>query len=116
MEDDEDLRLIFSTALSIAGFDVRQASDGIGALNLLEIEVPDLLVLDLLLPVIDGFTVQQEVAARKDLHRMPVVVVTAAPPEELRRIEPAACVLQKPVMPDQLVDVVRRSLESTNAR
>lgn len=115
MEDDEDLRLIFSTALSIAGYDVRQASDGLGALNLLEVEAPDLVVLDLFLPVIDGFTVHQEIAAREEFQRVRVVIVTAAPAEEIQRIEEAARVLRKPVMPDELVDVVRQSFAGLRA-
>jgi DNA-binding response OmpR family regulator len=111
VEDHGDLRRIFATALFVAGFDVLQASDGWMALNLLESDVPDLIVLDLFLPTISGFVVHEELTARSDLRHIPVVVVTAATPGQTKGLK-APCILYKPVMPDELVATVRTCLAS----
>ncbi|HEY7497594.1 MAG TPA: response regulator [Vicinamibacterales bacterium] len=109
VEDHADLRRIFATALFVAGFDVQQAADGWMALNLLETDPPDLVVLDLFLPNVSGFVVQQELAARVDLQHIPVVVVTAAGPEQTLGMK-VPCILHKPVLPDELVAAVRQCL------
>lgn len=57
VEDDSDLRQMFRTALSVAGYDVVQASDGLEALRQLEANDIECVVLDLSLPLIDGYAV-----------------------------------------------------------
>ncbi len=54
VEDDPDLRRIFANALFWAGFRVEQAGDGPTALQMIENDPPDVLVLDLMLPTLDG--------------------------------------------------------------
>jgi DNA-binding response OmpR family regulator len=110
VEDDADLRRLFRTALSVGGFDVEEAADGIDALRLIENHPPDLVVLDLMLRVLDGVSVQQELAARAATARIPIVVVTGSTIDTSNL--PVACVLHKPVMPDELIDVVHRCLGS----
>jgi putative two-component system response regulator len=110
VEDHGDLRAIYSTALSMEGFRVRQAIDGLAALHYLDGEpLPDLIVLDLFLPGVSGFVVQEELAARSDLRDIPTVVVTAATCEQTRNLH-ASCILYKPIMPNELVTTVRRCL------
>lgn len=110
VEDNEDLRFIFVQALTFAGFHVRQANDGLAALRYLDSEhPPDLVVLDLFLPTISGFVVAQDIEARAELQHVPVVVVTAATPEQTGHLD-VPCLLRKPVMPDELVAAVRKCL------
>lgn len=99
---------MFRTVLSLAGYDVEEAGDGLDALRLVENRTPDLVVLDLILQVIDGVSVQQELAARPVTSHIPVVIVTGSSIDTDRL--GVACVLHKPVMPDQLVNTVRRCL------
>jgi len=114
VEDHDDLRHIFSAALSLAGFEVKQASDGLAALHYLEFERPDLVVLDLFMPRVSGFVVHQDLASRSDLRHIPIVIVTAATIGQTAHLD-VACLLYKPVFPDELVEAVTRCLRSGGA-
>jgi CheY-like chemotaxis protein len=106
VEDDDDLRRLYVTALMLAGFDVGQATDGLEALHYLDgATPPDLIVLDLGLPNVSGYVVRQEIAAHAHTRDIPIVIVTGSPtPADRLNV---ACVLRKPVTPDQLVEAVR---------
>jgi two-component system sensor histidine kinase/response regulator len=108
VEDDEDLRRLFRTALALAAYDVIEAGDGLEALRWIDQSPPDLVVLDLLLPRISGMVVQQEIAAQAVTRQIPIVVITGSTmaAEEFD----VACFLRKPVSPDQLIDTVRSCL------
>ena len=108
VEDDEDLRRLFRTALILGGFDVIEAGDGLEALLRIDQSPPDLVVLDLMLPRLSGIAVQQEIAAQAVTRQIPVVVITGS------GIDPTgmqvACFLRKPVSPEQLLEVVRECI------
>lgn len=110
VEDDEDLRRLFRTALALAGYDVIEAGDGLEALQRIDGALPDLVVLDLVLPGMSGIVVQQELAAQALTRQIPVVVITgsAIDPSELQ----VACLLRKPISPDTLVEAVGNCLAS----
>jgi DNA-binding response OmpR family regulator len=108
VEDDVDLRRMFRTTLSMAGYDVEEAGDGIDALRMVESRLPDLIVLDLVLRALDGVSVQQELASRALTSQIPVVIVTGSTINTSAL--DVACVLRKPVMPDDLVKAVRHCL------
>jgi two-component system, OmpR family, response regulator RpaA len=108
VEDDVDLRRMFRTTLSMAGYDVEEAGDGIEALRIVESRLPDLIVLDLMLRALDGVSVQQELAARALTSQIPIVIVTGSTINTSAL--DVACVLRKPVMPDDLVTTVKLCL------
>lgn len=110
VEDDEDLRRLFRTALVLAGYDVVEAGDGLEALLRIDQAPPDLVVLDIVLPRLSGIAVQQEIAAQAVTRDIPVVVITGSA-MEADNLD-VACFLRKPVSPEQIVDVVRRCLAS----
>ena len=110
VEDDADLRRMYRTALTLAGFDVHDVSIGIDALRHIDQEAPDLIILDLMLPDINGMVVRQEIAAHAHTQRIPIVIVTGAT-LDLSTAD-VACVLRKPVAPDELVRVVQSCLHS----
>jgi len=110
VEDDADLRRMFRMALTIAGYDVEEAGDGIEALQLVENNPPDLVVLDLILRALDGFSVRQELAARASTRHIPIVVVTGSS-LNTGGLD-VACVMRKPVMADELVRTVVTCLAS----
>jgi two-component system cell cycle response regulator DivK len=110
VEDDADLRHMFRTALALSGYRVQEAGDGLEALKLLDCDPPDLVVLDLGLPIVSGLAVRQEIAAHAYTRDIPIVVVTgsAVAPETLD----VACVLYKPVTIDSLLQTVKSCLQA----
>lgn len=110
VDDDADLRRLFRTALSLAGYDVDEAGDGMEALRRIDYSPPDLVILDLILPGVSGVVVHQEIAAQAITRQIPVVVITGSgfASDDLD----VACFLRKPVSPDRLVDAVRSCLAS----
>ncbi len=106
VEDDPDLREVFQVALSFEGYDVREARGGFEALRMLDTDPPDLVLLDLGLPGIDGFAVRQEISANAFTQHIPVVIVTAST-QDLSHMD-AAVVLRKPISPVDVVAAVRR--------
>jgi DNA-binding response OmpR family regulator len=110
VEDDQALRRMYRTALTLAGFNVLEADDGLAALHFLDDRAPDIVVLDLILPTISGLVVQQEIAAHAHTRNIPIVVVTGSD-LSLDHVD-VPCVLRKPVSPESLVDAVRACLAS----
>jgi DNA-binding response OmpR family regulator len=108
VEDDPDLREVFQIALSFEGYDVCEARGGFEALRLLDTNPPDLVLLDLGLPGIDGYTVRQELSANAFTQHIPVVIVTAST-QDLTHLD-ADVVMRKPVSPTEVVEMVRRCL------
>jgi DNA-binding response OmpR family regulator len=114
VEDDENLRRLFRTALALEGFDVVEAGDGLEALLRIDQSPPDLVILDLLLPGLSGIVVQQEIAAQAMTQQIPIIVITGSDvgADDLD----VACFLRKPVSPDQLIATVRTCLASGASR
>lgn len=110
VEDDASLRTLWRTALRLEAFDVVEAGDGLDALKLIEASPPDLVVLDIGLPHVDGLSVRDDLAAQFYSRTIPVVVITGST-ADLSRLN-VACVLRKPVTIDQVVHVVRRCMPS----
>jgi DNA-binding response OmpR family regulator len=114
VEDDIPLRQLYRTALTGAGYNVREVGDGFTALQAFETYRPHLVVLNLMLPQVNGHIVREEMLAHSHLRHIPVVVVTGAASDgpELYQLE-AECILKKPIAPDALVDAVRKCLRSS---
>jgi DNA-binding response OmpR family regulator len=108
VEDDEGLRKLWRTALAFAGFEVMEAGDGIHALRVLDAYLPDLVVLDIGLPKLDGISVQQEIAAQAVTRHVPVVIVTGST-DELGHLD-VPCILRKPVAIEGLIQTIRKCL------
>jgi len=108
VEDDVDLAQLYQGVLRMSGFDAARVIDGVSALRLLEEEVPDLIVLDINLPVLNGDQLLREFAARPDLRQIPAIVVTGADIGPDVAVEQARQILRKPCSPDRLVSAVER--------
>jgi DNA-binding response OmpR family regulator len=110
VEDDPSLALMYRTSLSLSGFSVLIARDGLSALQVMEREHPDAAILDLMLPVLDGWTVLREFESLPASARIPVVVVTSADPGTASAY--ASAIIRKPCDPDYVVTTIRRHLAS----
>jgi DNA-binding response OmpR family regulator len=77
VEDEESLLKLQSILLTIRGYTVEGAMDGQAALEAVETMNPDLILLDIMLPKIDGFEVCRQVKANEETRHIPVVMLTA---------------------------------------
>jgi CheY-like chemotaxis protein len=110
VEDDAALRALWRTALRLDGYTVAEAGDGLEALKLIEASPPDLVVLDLGLPEVDGISVRKDLAAQVFSRHIPIVVITGST-EDLSYLD-VNCILKKPVTVDHVILVIRRCIES----
>jgi len=105
VEDEEPLRRVLRDLLEREGFTVVEAADGVQALDEVDRSAPDVLVLDLNLPRLDGYGVLSHLRARPSTAKLPVIVLTAKGDEdnEVRVFETGANdFLTKPFRPRAL--------------
>jgi DNA-binding response OmpR family regulator len=113
VEDDDDLRHGLMLRLRASGYYVVQAGDGYGAISTANRENPDLILLDIGLPVGDGFTVLKRLSGLPALAIVPVIVLTGRDPyltEPAVRKFRVAAFLRKPADNAELLDAVSRAL------
>ena len=82
VEDEEQLRRVLKDLLEREGYTVAEARDGIQALDQVDRHSPDIIVLDLNLPGVDGYTVLQQLRSRPATRAIPIVVLTAKGDED----------------------------------
>ena len=113
VEDEEDLRLGLSVRLSAAGFQCETARDGKEGLEKVALRRPDLIIADLLMPVMDGYQMIQSLKANPHTSAIPILVITALPERSRspRAAELAGIrILQKPFDGRELLVIVRSLL------
>ena len=76
VEDDEFLAELYATKLNLEGFEVSLASDGEKGLKLIKEKNPDLVLLDIIMPKMDGFEVLKQIKADKKTKSIPVILLT----------------------------------------
>ncbi len=109
-----DTREILMIGLQRAGFEVIQAENGAVALRMVETEKPDILLLDLRLPEVDGLAVLKQLRARGA--HPPIIIMTASNhPVELERARAAGAdaYILKPFRLAEVVSVVRQYVAQT---
>jgi two-component system chemotaxis response regulator CheY len=112
VEDDDAIRGLVSEVLRDDGYDVREATNGVEALDRLREERPDLIVLDLMMPVMDGWAFVEECRRKPCCDDVPIVVTSAShdlprTAERLRTFGVRTC-LAKPFDVDGLLALVER--------
>ena len=109
VDDDSDVRNILTSVLEKRGLEVHSAGDGRQALDLLAENVYAVVVLDLLLPEIDGFDVLRQLQTGELMQPAPVVLVlSGAPHEVVERLDPQRIhgLVRKPFDPEELASIV----------
>lgn len=99
---------MYRVALSFSGMTVHEARDGVTALREIDIEPPDVVVLDLDLPQLRGEAILDELAERPGTCHIPVIVVTGS--DAVSGLSPAAEVLRKPCDLEELRTAIQRHL------
>ena len=112
-EDHEDNRQILRDLLASGGFDMIEARDGGQAVAMAEQNHPDLILMDIQLPVIDGYEATRRIRAQPALKTIPIIMVTSyALSGEDEKARQAGCdgYVAKPFSPRQLLAMIRRYL------
>lgn len=114
VEDEEDLAHLVRVNLELAGYDVSVARDGAEGLTTVKNERPDLVLLDVMMPVLDGWQVLRSLKEDPELRDIPVIMLTALSEErDLIRghLQGAVRYITKPFEMKTLLDAVREGLE-----
>ena len=109
IDDDPDVRAFIVDSLGEQGFRVREASDGREGLAALDREVPDLVVLDFIMPGLSGADVARKIRTKHP--RQPILFVSGySETEAVKRAAPDAVLLTKPFRAEALQKAVRSAL------
>ena len=114
-EDDEDIRLMMLTLLRMKGYQTAEASDGQETLDVACALRPDVILMDLQLPRLNGFAVARFLRQTETLRRVPIIVVSAHDPAKHRNLALAAgcnAYVQKPIDFDSLDRMILNLLSS----
>ncbi len=111
VDDDPEMTMLISLLLETEGFEVRTAESVFGAMKQIAEAVPDVILLDIMMPGVDGWRFCRALGESDETARIPVVFVTARGGERDRAAAAAAGAagfLAKPFGNDELVEEVRR--------
>lgn len=115
VEDYDDTRLLLKKGLEGLGYSVVEASNGQEAVELAGRERPDLILMDLDLPILDGIQATQRIRQQADLEKVPIVAVTAYPMSYTHvKAFSKGCdeYMPKPIDMTELANLVRRYLNA----
>jgi two-component system cell cycle response regulator DivK len=113
VEDQEDNRRILRDLLTSAGFDLVEATTGEEGVTLAETQRPDLILMDIQLPGLDGYEATRRIKANPALHQIPIIAVTSyALSGDDVKARQAGCdaYVTKPFSPRALLATVREYL------
>jgi CheY-like chemotaxis protein len=107
VDDEDDIRACYGYYLRTAGLDVTLAANGQEAIVAAVRSQPDVIVLDLVMPMLDGYYVIHDLQTRSDTAQIPVVLLTGLPIDEVRRAPQVRALVQKPCTPQVLLNAVK---------
>ena len=113
VEDTEDNRQILRDLLSMAGYEMVEAHDGADGVAKAAEHKPDLILMDIQMPVMDGYEATRRIKANPDLKSIPIVAVTSyalSGDEEKTRAAGCDGYIAKPYSPRQMLAKVREIL------
>jgi len=114
VEDQEDNRRIMRDLLTSAGYEVMEAVTGEDGVSAAETHRPDLILMDIQLPGLDGYEATRQIKANPDLEHIPIIVVTsyALSGDDVKAFE-AGCnaYVSKPFSPRELLAKIREYLK-----
>jgi CheY-like chemotaxis protein len=113
VEDQLDARELYAEYLNYAGFSVVTAINGHEAVRLARMLRPDLILMDIRMPGMDGFEATADLKADRDVAHIPIVAITADPSIDVSdRALAAGCAacISKPALPDQVAREISRVL------
>ena len=116
-DDEQQLALALKIRLQANGYAVVVAHDGQQALELVDKEHPDLIILDVLMPVMDGYSCLRELNTRLGRGKVPIIILTARERmKDLFELEGVADYVIKPFDHDDLLLRIDRALKPRNSK
>ena len=106
VDDEPDVAFLCRVNLEMEGYEVLLADDGESAVELVGAEHPDAVLLDIMLPRLDGWSVLSAIRADPSTAQIPVVIMSAKP-REGRSLDGAVEYIEKPFSREQLVRAVK---------
>ena len=114
VDDEQDVVRLIEFRLVKEGFEIVSCGDGQTALSLADSEKPDLVILDLMMPLMDGMEVLRQIRSHRTTSRMPIIMLTAKTSslniDESWRLG-VADYMVKPFDPEKLVAKVKKALK-----
>ncbi|MBK8903094.1 MAG: response regulator [Anaerolineaceae bacterium] len=117
VDDDRGMRFLLRVALERKGFQVTEAPDGQAAVDQVLATLPDLVLMDVMMPRMDGFTACQIIRNTESTAHIPIIMLSAltAGEDKQKGLDAGANLyLTKPVSPLTLVETVSQVLEDAN--
>jgi DNA-binding response OmpR family regulator len=106
VDDDRDTREMLTLALTLEGYDVSQAANGLRLISSLHVDRPDLVILDVMMSWIDGFELCRSIKKSEQFKDIPVLFLSArkSGDDQRRGLDAGACeYFTKPVQVDKLI-------------
>ncbi|MFP6582697.1 MAG: response regulator [Candidatus Hydrogenedentota bacterium] len=113
VDDEPDIVALIERTLKSEGFDVYTAYDGISALDIAAVDKPQVIVLDIMMPMMSGYETCIQLKADPETRSIPVICLTSAHSQDVREKAQKAgaqALLIKPIMPQELVAQIKRYL------
>jgi len=82
VDDDPDIRRFLEFNLKKKGFEISQASNGAKALEILKDQIPDLIITDMMMPILDGYGLLEALKKNPELSHIPVIMLTGEDDKE----------------------------------
>ena len=113
VEDYDDARLFMKFLLESYGYEVIEAADGAQALKCLKTHAPDLVLMDISMPVMDGITATKIIRKFENGYHLPIIAVTAYGKELHKKVLDAGCdyLIEKPIDFDEFETVIHHYLD-----
>jgi two-component system chemotaxis response regulator CheY len=104
IEDDINIREVLKSVLEFEGYSVETASNGKEGFDIIDaMKKPCLILLDLMMPIMDGWKFSELIAQDMLLSHIPIVAVTAFPKENMKNLDHVRTIIKKPVDIDLLM-------------
>ncbi len=118
IEDQDDNRKIMRDLLTHAGYGVIEAVSGDEGVSMAQIHVPDIIIMDMQIPVLDGYEATRQIKANPALHHIPIIAVTSyALSDDHEKAREAGCdaYFSKPVNTRTLLTKIRQYTEASSS-
>lgn len=114
VEDFEDSRNFMKILLEISGYSVYVATNGFEAVEKVENDPPDLILMDIAMPIMDGLTATLQIRKKFDARKLPIIAVSGQGSSYYERAIAAGCneMIDKPVDFERLEPVIKQYLQA----